>query len=59
MKKETNWPYKENYVKTEPYYFKEQGKLETYRNLNLINCRRSSFGDDINVTYHNNQSLGF
>ena len=27
------------------------GKLEKCRNLNLINSRRSSFGDQVNVTF--------
>ena len=31
--------------------FQMQEKLETSRNLNLINSRRSSFGDDVNVTF--------
>ena len=37
-----------------------QVKLETCRNLNLINPRRSSFGGDRTLTpIRNNQCLGF
>ena len=58
-KKQTNWPYKQYYVKTSRYFYRKlyhlffqvQEKLETCRNSNLTNCRRSSFGDDINVTF--------
>ena len=32
-------------------FFQMQEKLETCRNLNFINSRRPSFGDDINVTF--------
>ena len=32
-------------------FFQMQGKLETCLSLNLINSRRPSFGDDVNVTF--------
>ena len=53
--KQTNWPYKQYYVKTSRYsyrkryhlFFQVQEKLETCRNSNLTNCRRKCFGYDI------------
>ena len=66
--KQTNWPYKRNYVKTSRYFlprillcfYQIQEKLKTCRNLYLINSRRPSFEDDIHVNLcHNNQCLGF
>ena len=45
--------------KTLPCLFQMQEKLETWWNSNFTNSRRSSFRDDVNVTYRNNKCLGF
>ena len=40
-----------SFMKILPSHFQMQEKLEKCRNSNLINSRRSSFGEDINVTF--------
>ena len=37
--------------KTFPSFLSNAEKLEKYRNSNLTNSKRPSFGDDINVTF--------
>ena len=40
-------------------FFQIPEKLETYRNSNLTNYKRPSFGDDMNITFISLQHFGF
>ena len=43
--------------KTLPSFIQMQEKLETCRNANFTNSRRSFFGDDINTTFISKQPV--